>query len=1818
VDSDTRVRQQIRRWARELIDLSRRNRSLYFKPLKRSTVSLAWPAPAALFDSLMAGERRPVYVPRHGGDDVPWTVRDCVDDASARHVVTDRTRAQDLLASLKALHRAATQDLMDRGIQTLYVCFGMLRWTEHERGDQVSSPLVFVPVVLDRQAASDRFSISRSEDDVVLNPSLSVLLEEQHGLDLAGDEFDIQDDSDLAAVLEHVREAVAGRGWTVAPTAILKRATFHKEAMYRDLLDNIDTIAAHQIVRSLAGEETPLDDIAVPDETAIDDVAPPERARLILDADASQRRAIEAARRGASFVMDGPPGTGKSQTIANMIAQLLADGRNVLFVSEKAAALEVVATRLAGRELSEFVLELHSHKASRKEVVQALGGALNTRVTARPALSSSDLAAARRRREELGAYADAVNEVRQPLGQTVAWVAGRLAQLAHLPVVPMPAGINAQLSADQAVDHRDRFDELARNWAPIDDDQFAWAGFAGETFSVTEQSRLDRELEQFERLVDDLAGAGDALAYDMRMPPPDRADGCRDLAALADHISEQPSTDRGWWSQPLDPVRARLAELRAAAQARDRHLRTLTPAYGDRWRDVPGDGAVRLNRLLQRLGALVPPVQLRDQVTPSELAAAAASLRQLADVVASAEPDVAYLERSLGVARGSGGARPLDVIIDLANLARGADAAVRPERSWATPAVMSTVRLAVELLEPLVEEHQRRHDALMSLFTEAVYDLDLQTIAVRLQQNTGLRKLGGVYRGAKNDLASASRSGKATREVRAATGDAIEAQRVRRQLDAADDAHKALLGGHYRPRATDTGAVGRAVDLLSTALDTLGDEYNPERVAAQLAGDGPEDPLLGKRAGVLAERLTSAVDAVSSVLPGSADLGQVALDDLPRWARSAAEVLDDLAALLDAVFGLGRDEASLAALAGELAARQEIASIEAHVDRTRGHDEQLLGPSYGAFDTDWDALEAALRWTDRLHELAGGPLDVRAVERLHGAEAGPAAGEVRVGLQGFDKACDALLACVDPPLRDRHDLGRSFDDVRDHLAHLRERIEEPRVWLDYRRISAALEQDGWHASLAMCRELGVRAADLPRVLEHAMYAAWLEDVLGDSRLRKVRGEDRDALVRDFAERDRRLINDAAEHVIAACNDRRPNTAIGGASTIQREAQKKRRHMPVRRLLAQTVEVATDLKPCFMMSPLSVSQFLPAGYRFDVVIFDEASQITPADAVNCIYRGSQLIVAGDDKQLPPTSFFDTELSDGDDAYDEEAPEEFESVLGLAKGTAIMRSLPLRWHYRSQHESLIAYSNHEFYDGDLITYPGADEHRPDLGIELLVTNGIYRRGGRRDNPVEAAAVAERVHHHALHHPDLSLGVVAFSRSQAEAVDDAIERLRREHPELESYFDTSRLNGFFVKNLENAQGDERDIIVFTVGYGPDEVGRLTMHFGPVNQASGWRRLNVAVTRARRRVEVVTSFSPERLDVRGSSNRGLIALQRYLDYAQRGVGALAIDAHDGRGASESPLEQSVLDAVRSWGYDVVPQIGTAGYRIDLGVRHPDQPGRFMLGVECDGRAYHSSRVARDRDRLRQEVLERLGWRLHRIWGPSWYRDRATEVRRLKAALQGAASAVSDAVARGQGQSDRPARDVTTIGLDDRPPWVETYQVARIPGRSPGGRASDDSNRPVVQQAVADVIRVESPVHLDVVSRRVADYFGHSLTRATREAVHAAARALVRRGVAGLDGDIAFVPDDVRVRVPDDHDEQTQRTIQHIPPVEIAEAVYRLLIDARVAGEDELLVGVRDLFGFKRMGAHIASALSDALDRLEAGGRITRGDDGRLRPLTS
>jgi very-short-patch-repair endonuclease len=630
----------------------------------------------------------------------------------------------------------------------------------------------------------------------------------------------------------------------------------------------------------------------------------------------------------------------------------------------------------------------------------------------------------------------------------------------------------------------------------------------------------------------------------------------------------------------------------------------------------------------------------------------------------------------------------------------------------------------------------------------------------------------------------------------------------------------------------------------------------------------------------------------------------------------------------------------------------------------------------------------------------------------------------------------------------------------------------------------------------------------------------------------------------------------------------------------------------------------------------VSQLLPPTMRFDVVVFDEASQVREADAVGAIYRGDQLIVAGDPRQLPPTNFFQR-LTDHDDEDVDDDLVDYESLLDRVKAQGLP-VLQLRWHYRSRHEDLITFSNRSFYESRLHTFPGAIAAAPDVGVELFPVDGVYARGGARDNPVEAAAVVDRLLHHRREHPDLSVGIVALSGAQQLAIDAEIERRSRSEPELAALDRDDRLHGLFVKNLETVQGDERDVIILSIGYGRDEAGKLTANFGPMSRQGGERRLNVAVTRARRRIEVVCSFDPGEVTSDNATARHLL---RYLDYARRGVAALTLDGGNGNGAGRgdrepvSPFEEDVLRVVRALGYDVQPRVGVAGYRIDIGVRHPGRSNGYVLGVECDGASYHSSTVARDRDRLRDQVLHGLGWTMHHVWSTEWHSNRAGEIARLR-------DAIEDALAGGRRASsslDPSAPDAPDVTFDvpdyDGPPaWAGLYEEPVVRRRRSSRLTddiTDDRAQPELAQEVRVVVEAYGPIHLEVVTQAVCRAWGlRRVGSRAQEAVHLAARRLQRRRDIQTLDDFLFVPGrEPEVRVPAD-DTVTPRRVRHVPPAELDLAIVQILRDGGPATRADLRTYWTRLFGWKRTGPEIESAFDASVDRLTRMAQITPTDD--------
>ena len=545
--------------------------------------------------------------------------------------------------------------------------------------------------------------------------------------------------------------------------------------------------------------------------------------------------------------------------------------------------------------------------------------------------------------------------------------------------------------------------------------------------------------------------------------------------------------------------------------------------------------------------------------------------------------------------------------------------------------------------------------------------------------------------------------------------------------------------------------------------------------------------------------------------------------------------------------------------------------------------------------------------------------------------------------------CNAFESLAGQSVREHFaDNRKALEAIRETADTIARRQHELKAWCDWwRRRTQAMDLQ--LAPLVSAIERGQVPTDEIEATFEAAYCSWWSGaVIGeDDVLRKFSTPEHVSTIENFREIDDRFQKLTAAYIGAKLAGGLPAsdsvTRRSSWGVLRREIQKKRRHKPVRQLMAEIPDVVTTLAPCLMMSPLSVAQYLAADQAlFDLVIFDEASQITVWDAIGCLARARQAIVVGDPKQMPPTNFFARADDDPDGDIDMEG--DLESILDEMLGASIPERT-LNLHYRSRKESLIAFSNSRYYDNQLITFPAPIY--PDKGVRLIRPDGFYARGKARHNQGEAKAIVAEVLRRLTHEdPSVrkqSIGVVTFNSEQQTLIEDLLDQARSNHPHIEwAFAPDSDVEPVFVKNLETVQGDERDVIMFSVTYGPDQSNHVTMNFGPLNRDGGERRLNVAITRSRSEMLVFSTLSPDRIDLSRTQARAVADLKHFLEYAGRGPAALGAAVHGSMGDFESPFETAVARALRDKGWEVYPQVGVSAYRIDLGIVPPGCAGRI------------------------------------------------------------------------------------------------------------------------------------------------------------------------------------------------------------------------------------------------------------------------------------
>lgn len=1551
-------RDRLGRWQRKLLDLSLRNNLLNFKAGKKA-LKLEAPNPSALEDLLATGKQiklmtRPDLMdgadPR---DKELYEAREHENvrrqhalDALKRNEVFIALSQAELDSRLIELYRGARTNLQEGGANTLFLALGFLSWTREDRDNQrYRAPLLLIPVTLERKSARSGFTIILHDDEPRFNPTLIEMLRQDYDLNLGVAEGELPRDEsglDIDAIWRNVAHAVKDiKGWEVSEDVVLSMFSFAKYLMWKDLTERTDALRDNLVVRHLL--DTPRDAYAsatntpFPISKRLDAEYSPKQVFCPLPYDSSQLSAVLAASQQKDFVLIGPPGTGKSQTIVNMIAQFIAKDKRVLFVSEKIAALNVVYRRLREVGLGEFCLEVHSNKASKTDVLSQLNAAWQARGNADAETWKVEAERLESLRTDLNIYVDRLHH-RYPNGLSIYDAIGATIAGQDLPVISL--SWPTPLMHDREALHRlleitDRLEVNAQSIGYHKLTEHPLGAICQYDWSPTWQQQVILAAREVIPRINSTAKDAANFIGAANIPNAELTLTVRDgLSALATTLPLAAGQD---WRFALRPDARLIAQrLQQGCDLVNLH-REINGKLPAPWSQTTitacQDGLELLEQHTRLTQSLPEPLPVPTMVVLSQAL-------KLFD-------EIAALHQCLSVTYGPG-IEDLDVaaLLDEWNQAN--------QSFW--PKSWLGKRRIKQQLSQVIERN-----------SEANIPVDLQNlISIRngRQQIEGLRlgsETGEFWRGASSDPAvihqvktlqvaiQAAKENRGWEDVgfelisQGMAGPALmgtlDAMREQRALERKITAHGESL------KLADTG-LWQGLNTSKTNLAAT-IAFQKERRVIVEEGCLEQDHYL-----IASGKCGPALQAEHNLLEQRAN-SERSLKEYAELRDRAAGIWTGLHTKTDIALAAVNFQGHIATAVSQLARTpDEITALKSALTQLLGDGNALLEPQGLVNQYGRQYLDSSAKLNSSLERLASaGKFSIEGAERIG-----------CLSLDALRQQCEGIVQA-------EHNLHAwsAWCKVRDEASGLGLR------------------------PLIQALEAGLLAQGTIKKVFQANYARWWLNATVDQEptIRNFVSVEHEQRIRDFRALDEQLTALTRDLLRARlCAGLPTPDSVTQASewgVLRHEISKKTRHKPLRELMSTIPSALAKLTPCMLMSPLSIAQYLSTtSTMFDVVIFDESSQIPVWDAIGAIARGRQVIMVGDPKQMPPTSFFDRAETTNED---DDIEPDLESILDECL-SANLPTLDLNWHYRSRHESLIAFSNHRYYKGNLVTFPAPVTS--DQAVSLNIVQGVYDRGGSRTNLGEAKALVAhlvaRLRTREVKENKLTFGVVTFNGEQQRLIEDLLDAERRKDPSLESYFADTQLEPVFVKNLESVQGDERDIIYFSITYGRDAAGHMTMSFGPMNRPGGERRLNVAVTRARHELLVFSTISPDLIDLARTQSIGVRDMKHFLEFAERGPRAIIEATADSLGSFDSPFEEQVAKALGRMGWHVATQIGVSAFRIDLAVVHPDAPGRYLAGVECDGATYHRSATARDRDKLREQVLRGLGWEILRVWSTDWW----------------------------------------------------------------------------------------------------------------------------------------------------------------------------------------------------------------------------------------
>jgi transcription elongation GreA/GreB family factor len=1540
---------------------------------------------------------------------------------------------QDLEKLLRKLGREATAAIEETGCNILHLIFGFLEFYEAEYSDiPLFAPLLSVPVSIDRShidpvTRTYLYDLAYNGDDINDNLTLKEKLRLDLGLVLP--EFSEHDTPE--SYLDSIRDlAQTKRRWRVHRRISLGMLSFAKLAIWQDL--GSPSLLNHELIKVLfQGSQEPN----IYDDERKDTKDDTSTLQLIYDADISQEHAISEVLKGSSLVVDGPPGTGKSQTITNIIAAAMAQSKSVLFVSEKMAALKVVRNRLEAAGLGDFCLTLHSdtHRPPRsgtkkstpkKEFWDEIKCRMNNRYAA-PGGIEDKRALLCSYKARLQRYADIMNSSNNNLNMTfhdVLWAAlRRHTLLDEQGWTPVSISISDAPTCTRMsfYEKRDLIEQLATEFAAADTpgDQPGWTGFYPRLIMPDDEASIRLILEEHLAHIDNVHTLQNALAAVFGRGHVTRAFSDATLEALEDIGAPPRGLDASLlprFFSKSDPNGSKSAEI----------ITELAKRIADAKESEDVVTAV-----------LLPHAMTLEIVTAAEEEAAVLArngldrtpLEQLNDLLEKLSRSLLQLNEALrfftnqaAVAhiQFSGSLEDIFYLHCLTEIACNTPVELLAYRhaTLSSPGAEHILKQCRAERDKLFAEKERLEGRFQ---LDNLPETSVLERAVRSLRETGWFKwFRAEWRAARRLYHSLAKGPDVQSKPYESLGRLLKWIKDTDAF-ARNAKYKEIFGDHFNGMDTDIDSFARLIQWYRSSVDALA--VFPTKPAHQfLESDTHIFRLLSAKAEEFDHvwnMFHNSLDSVKSLTP---DKYPQLVDDHAQLTAVSSNIQLELAVWTSAVHSLARlanNSASPAQIIKALRAKLQI-DIITHKAEQFDDAEALLGDKFRGRLTDMDTASEAHDWGRRviaacresgtcLHDLLLCP-EVRErylatkglLDRLK--TAWHEATSLNEKLSQYGSFSWSSWLPKDGPA------DRDWQEYRDRAQRALKAIESLLAWSRYAHARDAAIASGLRPFCDL-----LEAASLPSdiavpAFEYSFYTSIIQHVLAqEPELSGFSSSAHELLRTKYMQLDREVIRLNGQMFSCEIDSRKqvPRGVMGGRvkdyterCMLERESGLARPRTPIRQIIRKAGRALKAYKPCFMMSPLAVAQYIePGSLYFDIIIMDEASQLKPEEALGAVSRGRQVVIVGDPKQLPPTAFFDRLVSyDDEDEGTQPAISTTESILDVC--THLFPKRRLRWHYRSRHESLIAFSNYHFYK-DLLIFPSPYQTNPSLGVRYnYVEKGSYTN---RQNLPEAYRVVEAVTSHMRTSSDESLGVVTLNMTQRDLIEEILDRRLRDLPEGEAYRDKWQREGWplFVKNLENVQGDERDVIFISTTFGLSPgTTRVRQNFGPISRPNGWRRLNVLFTRARNRLVVFSSMQPEDIIIDESTPEGTKTLRYYLEYARDGY----LRTLCPKGEPDSDFEVSVGEVLEKAGYQIAYQLGVSGYFLDIAVRHTSKQGDYLAAIECDGASYHSGVSVRDRDRIRQEILESLGWKgkIYRIWSTDWYRNRVQEIRKLLAYL--------------------------------------------------------------------------------------------------------------------------------------------------------------------------------------------------------------------------